>query len=43
MSLHYNVIDHLPSAVRNKFKMTVVRLLTEVLKENKRIDRDEGK
>ena len=42
MSLHFNVVDHLPSAVRNKFKMTVVRLLTEVLKENRRLDREES-
>jgi hypothetical protein len=41
MSLELNVTRHLPEAIRNKFKMTVLDLLTKVLKYNKKLDRSE--
>jgi len=42
MSLHFNVNDHLPEAIRKKFKMTVVRFLTEVLKINLKLDKEDA-
>ena len=39
MSVKFNVSDYLPEAVRNKFKMMIIRFITEVLKENRKLDR----
>lgn len=38
MLVKFNISDYLPEAIRNKFKMTIIRFITEVFKENKKLD-----